>query len=539
MLDPETQTTPSRSTEESGNTKTLEQGFSTVGNRLQPCTPSSSFRQAPEGSLTSGTKASTENVDTASFMKITLPVDTSKIVCKPGDKKNRQDHATVCKNSKEQVRQMQKNTYKRKRSTGKEIESSSSSSQFSVKSWPNQSGENDNFLSCMPVAATSTSTEGATSSASGGAGSSSLRRCTNCQLSGHDRRNCPKPRLDHDGQEIKFKRKCSRCGEYGHDRRLCAKSNSDEKIGGSSAHCVRISDTRVTNRSGSLLSEAKGIQGHSFRRKTGASLRTKKKTEQNKRDNKNVQSTQSLQSGSKSPHRPTGVPPSTLGDVSQESFSLKILKEKLKKFSQARVDADTFRNSQCGVQTTMGTPPLFTYLPKDSLSQSKLPPQASMETSGGSLVSETRRKGMGAEEVGKAHVGDGSGDESEQSSAANSTFDSPLHSGMEGGIVPSLLASLLSGVGVSPFQSGRNLSENPCPAKTPLGPSLSLLGDLNQQQFHKDTTEFINQNGVVQPNINQLFSTFLSQQKMAAVMAMNIFKAAEHNLMKSQAEQDQ
>ncbi|GMH74875.1 hypothetical protein TL16_g06581 [Triparma laevis f. inornata] len=47
------------------------------------------------------------------------------------------------------------------------------------------------------------------------------RTCTNCGKTGHDRRNCNKPRLNSSGEVIVSQRKCTRCGSLKHDRRTC------------------------------------------------------------------------------------------------------------------------------------------------------------------------------------------------------------------------------------------------------------------------------------------------------------------------------
>jgi len=53
------------------------------------------------------------------------------------------------------------------------------------------------------------------------ASKSSRRSCTNCGKSGHDRRNCNKPRLNSSGVVVVSQRKCTRCGSLKHDRRTC------------------------------------------------------------------------------------------------------------------------------------------------------------------------------------------------------------------------------------------------------------------------------------------------------------------------------
>ncbi|GMI08678.1 hypothetical protein TrRE_jg3241 [Triparma retinervis] len=50
---------------------------------------------------------------------------------------------------------------------------------------------------------------------------SGVRTCTNCNKTGHDRRNCNKPRLDSNGAVIVSRRRCTRCGSLRHDRRTC------------------------------------------------------------------------------------------------------------------------------------------------------------------------------------------------------------------------------------------------------------------------------------------------------------------------------
>ncbi|GMH73189.1 hypothetical protein TrST_g7028 [Triparma strigata] len=53
------------------------------------------------------------------------------------------------------------------------------------------------------------------------ASKNSGRTCTNCGKTGHDRRNCNKPRLNSSGEVIVSQRKCTRCGSLKHDRRTC------------------------------------------------------------------------------------------------------------------------------------------------------------------------------------------------------------------------------------------------------------------------------------------------------------------------------
>ena len=52
----------------------------------------------------------------------------------------------------------------------------------------------------------------------------SRRSCTNCGKTGHDRRNCNKPRLNSSGAVVVSQRKCTRCGSAKHDRRTCTLS---------------------------------------------------------------------------------------------------------------------------------------------------------------------------------------------------------------------------------------------------------------------------------------------------------------------------
>ena len=70
-------------------------------------------------------------------------------------------------------------------------------------------------------------------------GRSGVRTCTNCNKTGHDRRNCNKPRLDSNGEVIVSQRRCTRCGSLRHDRRTCNIS-AEEVRGARSKHWCRV-----------------------------------------------------------------------------------------------------------------------------------------------------------------------------------------------------------------------------------------------------------------------------------------------------------
>jgi len=56
-----------------------------------------------------------------------------------------------------------------------------------------------------------------------------VRTCTNCNKTGHDRRNCSKLRIDSNGSIIVSQRRCTRCGSLRHDKRMCTLSMEDAK----------------------------------------------------------------------------------------------------------------------------------------------------------------------------------------------------------------------------------------------------------------------------------------------------------------------
>jgi hypothetical protein len=60
------------------------------------------------------------------------------------------------------------------------------------------------------------------------AAGSSYRRCTNCLMIGHDRRNCWKIRVDSSsGTIVPFVRRCAICGDEDHDARKCSARVAD------------------------------------------------------------------------------------------------------------------------------------------------------------------------------------------------------------------------------------------------------------------------------------------------------------------------
>lgn len=207
------------------------------------------------------------------------------------------------------------------------------------------------------------------------------------------------------------------------------------------------------------------------------------------------------------------------------------LKEKLKKFTQARAASAELSRSELAVPLS------------GQLDLSFQPAAALMSKEDRAVSAQIPLEGGTQQDA----YAEGSGDESEQSSAANSTFESPLQIGMEGGVVPSLFVPFFSTAASgapSPsvqlhqhqqlLSSALKVLEAPHHAQNlNQGVVPSLMEQLEHPQ-HQSNHQIASQNNSTRQNVSeQLAAVMLSQQKLATVMALHLFKAAESNLLKS------